>query len=159
MPVFQGHLLLKVLGEDDSRSAFDSFMKNANPDTILDQMDQGDMVGATCFVGSHEVPSDELEHRLQRIGSDVEFFQGNLDGDETDDGMQNDLQDRITDLPSHLEGRILRAQMRGDVSSVELQKVLLDFVRDAGLVEQFAAHLEGYVEQIIAPHNSEGLAP
>lgn len=157
MPHFRGHLLIKLVREDASSDENDRVMRNSYPEDILRQMGQGDLVGCTTFLGSHEVPADKLEARLHHMGN-CDLFHDIINGD---DGQSEDYSESpqgcVPHLSDHLKGRTLHTQIRGDVSSVELHAVLVDFVRDASLMEQFVAHLDQYVEKIAPTTPLEGI--
>lgn len=144
MAVFEGTLILKVMGEDNHQDHFDTYLGNADPAQILREMDQGDLIGISHFFGSHAVPEGEVSARLVEMGNDGSLFlRDDEDLDETESGA-----DPVEDIGQHLEGRLLRAQMRGDITAPEIQMMLLDFVRDAGLMAQFVDRVESRADEI-----------
>lgn len=74
MPIFKTAITITVLGEFESRGAAQAWFDNANPYTILNEMDDGDLVGQTSVGEVEEVPESDVESELEAVGNDGTFF-------------------------------------------------------------------------------------
>jgi hypothetical protein len=150
MTVFQGHIIINVMGDDTSRETFDTFLGNADPASILQQMDDGDLIGSTHAIPCHEVPAGDLHARLLAIGNDGRFFDGDLDHDEDDDDAPEAQAADAADARASSAERLERLMMNGTLSETRLRVALFDFVREAGLMDAFSAQLERDLEPGVA---------
>lgn len=74
MPVFKTTITVTVLGEFDAIGDADSFFSNASMDRVLQEMEEGDLIGQSHVGETVEVPQSALQAELLAIGNDGEFF-------------------------------------------------------------------------------------
>jgi len=125
-PVYEVTLRVTVLGQGESAKELENWVAGLSLRDLAREIDQGELVGASQVIGTSEIPPEEVQTRLEEMGSDASFFQGVGTA-----GKAVPVASRISDL---------RDQQGWNDGSME--HLAAAFIREAGLDRAFLAHLE-----------------
>lgn len=71
MPIMKGQILVTVMWDTDDMA---NPCVELTPSEVLNEMDDGFIIGTHEYLGSKPINPDHVELELQRIGNDGTFF-------------------------------------------------------------------------------------
>jgi hypothetical protein len=125
-PVHEAVLILSVLGQGESPKEFENWIASLSLEQLAREMDQGELVGTSRMVGAMEIPPEEVQTRLEEMGSDASFFE------------RVGPAGKVAPVASRISA--IRDQQGWNDGSME--HLAAAFIREAGLERAFLAHLE-----------------
>lgn len=136
--VFEGQILVTVMGQAESETEFSSWISSVDLRTIAREMDEGDLVGQSRVVFTEHLSATQVGPRLRDLANDGEFF--NYGEAEFD-----------PDAPKvRAESRISQSQEAQGWSTETLESLSRQFIENMGLSDTYAA----YLEAVAAEENS-----